>query len=101
MDFYIAWKFLEEHPVFNGQFNNELYVDVVKVNPKTNEIDDDDANNTKVQIWLEHGPYEEEHHQCAHDVYLDCGGDTFEEAIIELARLVKRYYTDDGKKREV
>ena len=29
---------------------------------------------------------------------MNCGGDTFEEAIIELARLVKDNYTDDGKK---
>ena len=32
-----------------------------------------------------------------HDIDLDCGGDTFEEAIIELAKLVKKYYGDNNK----
>ena len=96
-DFYTAFHYLEEHKIFNDRFIDELYIMVVKVNPDTNEIDNDRIKNTKVQVWLEHGPYEEKYNQCTHDIDLDCGGDTFEEAIIELARLVKENYTDDGK----
>ena len=97
MDFYTAWRFLEEHKMFKGCFAYELWMTVVKVNPYTNAIDDDDTKNTKVRIWLEHGGYDEEY-GFVHDIDLDCGGDTFEEAIIELAKLVKKYYTDDGKR---
>ena len=97
MEFYTAWKFLEEHKIFHGQFNNELYVEVVKVNPNTNKIDYiDRSKNTKVEIWLEHGPYDAEWGGCTHDIDLDCGGDTFEEAIIKLAQLVKEKYGDKG-----
>ncbi len=97
MDFYTAWIFLLEHKAFHGLFECGLYTMVVKVNPETNEVDDDDTKNTKVQVWLEHGGYDDE--GChMHDFDLDCGGDTFEEAIIELATLVKKHYTDDGKK---
>ena len=95
MDFYTAWHFLCEHKIFNGFFENELWIDVVKVNPYTNKIDDDATKNTKVRVWLEHGPYDEEWNGCEHDYRLDCGGDTFEEAIIELAKLVQEYFTDD------
>lgn len=96
--FYTAWRFLEEHKMFNGCFNNDLWVKVVKVNSETNAVDDSHFKNTKIQVWLEHGKYEEEYRCCNHDYDLDCGGDTFEEAIIELARLVKENYTDDGEK---
>lgn len=95
--FYTAFRYLENHKIFNDRFIDELYIAVVKVNPDTNEIDDDKTKNTKVQVWLEHGLYEEKYNCCTHDINLDCGGDTFEEAIIELARLVKENYTDDGK----
>lgn len=98
MDFYESWWFLLKHKMFNDRFVEELYIMVVKVNPDTNEIDDDNTKNTKVQIWLEHGAYIEEYNACSHDIDLDCGGDTFEEAIIELAKLVKKNYTDNGDK---
>lgn len=75
-------------------FNNELWIEVVKVNPDTNEIDNDCTKNTKVQIWLEHGSYDTEWGGCTHDIDLDCGADTFEEAIIKLAQLVKEKYND-------
>ena len=100
MDFYAAWRFLEKHKIFEGFFNDGLWVKAVKVNPETDAIDDDATKNTKVQIWLECGAYEE---PCgfAHDTDLDCGGDTFEAAIIELARLVRKYYTDNGEKLDI
>lgn len=102
MEFYDAWIFLNEHKMFNNLFENGLYTCVVKVNPETNEIDDDCSKNTKVQVWLEHGPWERQLNgfpEHTHDWDLDCGGDTFEEAIINLANLVKKYYNDDGIRR--
>jgi hypothetical protein len=97
-DFYTAWEFLNNHKMFNGLFCNGLWTEVVKVNPETNCIDDDPVKNIKVQVWLEHGPYEHYHNDTTHDIDLDCGGDTFEDAVIELARLVKKYYNDDGER---
>ena len=98
MDFYSAWRFLEEHKIFNDQFNYYLWTEVVKVNPKTNSIDSDGSKNTQTQVWLEHGPFDTEWGACTHDFDLDCGGATFEEAIINLAKLVKKYYNEDGTK---
>lgn len=96
MNFYESWRFLAEHKIFNDSFEyDRLWTHVTKVNPETNKLDDDMAKNTKVQVWLEcfvgnHGEI--------HDTDLDCGGDTFEEAIVELAKLVKRHYSDNGEK---
>ena len=103
MNFYEAWSFLQDHRIFNDQFNYGLWTEVVKVDPEVNAINPDTSKNTKVQVWLEHGPYDKEWGGCTHDLDLDCGGDTFEEAIIELARLVKEKYNDDGtlKNKEV
>lgn len=94
-EFYNAWIFLTKHKMFHGLFECGLYTAVVKVCPETNAVEDDSTKNTRVQIWLEHGPYDKEY-QHTHDFELDCGGDTFEDAIIELARLVKEHYNDDG-----
>ena len=98
-NFHTAWNYLEDHIIFQDQkvlapyfvshFNQCLNIEVVKVNPKTDSIDDDTTLNTKVQIWLEAGAYLGKYK--AHDIDLDCGADTFEEAIIELASLVKQH----------
>lgn len=85
MEFTEAFWFLQDHPVNN--FINCLNIMVVKVNPVTYSIDDDNEKNTLTQIWLESGDEIN-----THDIRLDCGGNNFEEAIIELARLVKKYY---------
>lgn len=99
MNFYEAWRFLSEHKIFDDSFEyDRLWVHVTKVNPVTNILDDDMAKNTKVQVWLECFPDNEEIKGRYHDTDLDCGGDTFEEAIVELASLVKKYYSDNGKK---
>ncbi len=68
-----------------SRFATEMWVHVARVNPEMDSIDDDDTKNTKVEIWLETGPYEAEYGQCSHDYHLDCGGGTYEEAIIALA----------------
>ena len=100
MDFFTAYHFLSKHPMFAGRFSQGLEVDVVKVNPETNCIDDDSTKNAKTQVWLECGPYinnpPDNIHWC-HDIDLDCGGDTYEEAIVALARLVKKHYGESAK----
>ena len=104
-DFYDSYQFIMNHPICKiGHINYAercLDIDVVKVNPEKDEVDDDMTLNTKVQIWLEFGKIIEDEHfgiMSTHDIDLDCGGDTFEEAIVNLANLVyEKYggYNDD------
>jgi hypothetical protein len=68
----------------------------------------DDSKNTRFECWLELGPVEWGYHQpeyeikegarCYkmhfHDVDLDCGAPTFDEALIKLARKVQKKYGD-------
>ena len=118
--FYNAWMFIQQHPKFmypykyKGQkfmetFPYGLDIAVVKVNPKTMSIDDDDTKNTKVEFWLEYGPYEavpelktntNDLFQSVHDIDLDCGAETFEGAIITLAALIKKKYGDYESQKE-
>lgn len=100
-DFYNAWHFLIEHKVFKDPkggewFKESLHIMVVKVNPETETIEDYQSSNSETRVWLEIGPYviEEDYKGLTHDIDLDCGGKTFEEAIINLANLVKKKYGD-------
>ena len=114
VSFYDAWWFLAEHPKFNhlkdgvpdarsGFFDN-IDVYVAKVDPKTRIVEKDKSRNTEVEIWLEAGPWVPVDEQMgkpetysempSHDIRLDCGGKTYEKAIIKMAKLVLRYYGD-------
>ncbi len=95
MDFCDSFHFLLKHPIFNNRFMKGLDLFVVKINPKTKRVDNDSTKNTKTEIWLEAGPYlYDEPHGCkwSHDLDLDCGGYTFEDAIIKLAEPVEKKY---------
>lgn len=117
-DFYDAWWWLMEHPLFRDpilydkyNYNPELAkavsqsflkaldIDFQKVNPATKMIDDNPFLNTKVECWLECGGayVEDGHTYFYHDMDLDCGGDTFEEAIVNLANLVAHLYSGEFK----
>jgi hypothetical protein len=103
-DFYESYNYLEHHSIVqhdgNYYFNRCLDVEVVKVDPSTNEINfEDESKNTKTTVWLEFGPIVEDTYNDfltryipSHDIDLDCGGDTFEEAIIKLANLTYDKY---------
>ena len=95
MNFFDSFQFLNKHPIFSDAFSYCLDVSVVKVDPDTDRIEDEEKRNTKVQIWLECGPADFDENcnvHPMHDISLDCGGDTFEDAIIELAERVKLKY---------
>ena len=83
-----------------SHFLNCLDIEYVKVNPVTKEIDVNNVLNTQDEIWLEFGIWDEKENIACHDLDLDCGGSTFDEAIVNLANLVKKYYDDDGNKIE-
>lgn len=101
MDFYESFYFLKHHRIFRGRFLEGLDIAVVKVSPKTKRVEDDTSENTLTQVWLEAGPLSNEKstgmHQpvWTHDLELDCGGNSFEEAICHLAeRVLKKYGWD-------
>lgn len=96
-DFYKAWWYLEEHKYFkdkNGlsRFQQALDIEVVKVNPKTKEVDDNKKLNTEIDIWLECGRLCEDDETFGtifeHNLDMDCGAKTFEKAIMKLANIV-------------
>lgn len=85
MTAYEAYWYLQELG-----YIDHLDIMMSKVNPETNEIDDDNSKNTKVEVWLETGLWDEELMMPTHDIDLDVGAETFEEAIIKLAQKVKK-----------
>jgi len=115
-NFHSAWQFLNGHSAFNrpfvgfaeNDFVGSLQIYAVKVNPKTKAIDDDPKKNTVDEVWLECGPWMIAREIAprgakipkwfdgafSHDPDLDCGGATFEKAIIRLANLVALKYGD-------
>lgn len=101
MKFYNAWNYLNNHVIFENEdgfsmFQECLDMEVVKVDPDTNSISDNEEENTSTRIWLECGPYQKD---CrTHDINLDCGAKTFEKAIKKLAKKVKKVYGDDREK---
>jgi hypothetical protein len=114
MDFVEAWYWLSDHPINKYETKTQtghtltwdmgmyqLDIHVVRVNPKTKKIEDNDELNTETNVWLEFGRFTNytaefpdlpEKWERMHDPNLDTGGKTFEEAIINLARLVKKHY---------
>lgn len=118
-DFCTAYNFLENHEMCQSKsyiggkvsryttnyFYRCLDITVVKVNPENLVIEDNEDLNTKTQVWLEFGKAflntdDSEHVQFEHDMRLDCSGDTFEEAIINLSNLVDKYYLDNGAEKQ-
>lgn len=111
--FYDAWWWLFNHPAFHYRnrmagepgFLQALDIYVARVDPNTRRIEDDKSRNTQPEVWLEIGPWVEPSAQDfmlgdwdtgvpSHDYNLDCGAQTFEEAILKLADLVKEHYGD-------
>ena len=88
------------HPKFINRDMDSPRIDIEPhdVCPITNRIEAFKALNTKTQFWVEFiSPmYIEEDDEWvqAHDYELDCGGDTYDEAIDELYKNVLNTYGD-------
>jgi hypothetical protein len=91
-EFYDAYWFVNNHPAFtDGVFDQARFdLTVVKVEPVSGRVQDDKTKNTQVEVWLETGPFEDGEYM--HDPDLDCGGETFEKAMITLAEKVLNKY---------
>jgi hypothetical protein len=70
---------------------------------ETGTVNDDSSKNVNTEVWLELGPeeydypadwYDETDRLEYHDPDLDCGGPTFDAALVELAKLVLEFYGD-------
>lgn len=119
-DFYYSWQYLLYHPIYNSAegvsyFDLNLNISVEKVDPETDYMNiEDESKNIKTKIMLESGPVYRRDDAPAkvweavgivdnpegvfwsvHDPSIDSEGDTFEEAIITLARKVQKNYGDD------
>lgn len=82
-----------------------LDIHYAAVNTK-GRVDEDESKNIRSEVWLEFGPIcwgynsKPEWEKCrayiqhTHDVDLDCGAPTFDEALVKLAKKVKKKYGD-------
>ena len=115
----LIW-WMMEHPMFRRYWNkkhhmNAFYdltsITLAYVNPKTHMVEDNLFLNTHPEIWIESGPFFDMSTEKtvpepedgwnynnkfipSHDIRLDCGADTLEEAFLQLALLVKEHYGD-------
>jgi hypothetical protein len=82
--------------------DHNLDIFYVKVDKK-NVVNDKKSKNVHDRVWLETGAPEYGYHWdgqavsellWTHDYRLDCGGRTFDEALVELANLVLKFHGD-------
>lgn len=119
-DVYNAWQYLNRHPLFwylAGRRDkpveaHEKYLQaehgvregletcVVKVNPETRSIDEDETKNTKIEFWYElcftswPGQWDDVR---THAYTLDGGGDTYEACVIKAAKQIHEVYGNDRR----
>jgi hypothetical protein len=97
----IAEKYywIVEHPKY-VPFASAAIIEITPhmVCPETNRVEKLQFMNTKLQFWAElmipHFDKQFNQHCHAHDWELDCGGDTWEEAVENLYQLVIQKYGD-------
>lgn len=117
-DFYRAWHYLNHHPLFwciggrrdkpmplhERHLMNDrgvpegLDIAVMKVDPKTNQVEPDESRNTKTQVWYElcfHRWGAQYDDVRVHVWQADGGGDTYEKAIVMAAKQVHKRYGND------
>lgn len=104
-DFYEAWWWLMEHPAFffaeddlvhnEPGFEEQLSIFVTQVDLETGRMPKSPDAPKKVVVWVESGGWSDEQKNLqVHDYRLDSCGDSFEEAIIALAKVTMEHYGD-------
>jgi hypothetical protein len=107
----------EERVVDYGSLQECRCVETVYVNPASETIEYDESLNTAFRVWLEAGPWYDRSEDSdpepeegwntwnrwgsLHDLRLDCGAPTMEEALLKLASLVEVFYDEDGADKGV
>lgn len=117
-DWGAAWEYVDKHPIYwhlrdpegpehEGNLVHEYAANrydvemiVTRVRPKSRRIGDVPQHNTRLAVWCETGPRAwratpEHPPGTSHDYELDCGGDSFEEAYVNLASGIWRKYGND------
>ena len=99
-NYWLEWPTLYRHALTENLDIHYAMVD------ETETVNDDHSKNVNVECWLEFGEMKWGYHQPEfeaangdreykihyHDTDLDCGAPTFDEALVELAELVKAKY---------
>jgi len=98
---YREWRHLYRHAT-----EENLSIHYSKVD-KRRRVNDDATKNANVECWLEFGPLEYGYMAGGqydwdtetgllhyHDTDLDCGAKTFDEALVILAKLIRKKYGD-------
>jgi hypothetical protein len=102
-----VWK-----PLGRNAINHNMDIHYAAVDAK-GRVNDDESKNIFRACWLEFGQMKWGYHSVEfetgdgqtareyviheHDIDLDCGGKTFDEALVKLARLVMKKYGDYQK----
>ena len=103
-------------PDYDQNPYEHITFEYVHVDPATETIEDDDARNTAFRVWVEAGPpfdmrtdpnlpppeggWTLDNCWCSgHDLRLDCGAPTVEDALLKLADLVEQHYNEDGTEK--
>jgi hypothetical protein len=94
-----AYWWVWSHPKLQFEGCVGAWIDIApyKVDPETRFVEKDSTRNTHIEFWVEAGSYtryEDEGILPSHNYDLDCGGDTWEEAVLNLAKLVLLKYGD-------
>lgn len=93
------YYWITQHPKY-VPFADTAVIEITPhmVCPETNCIENLGLLNTKLRFWVElmipHFDEQNKQHCHAHDYELDCGGDTWEEAVENLYQLVLEKYGD-------
>lgn len=101
-----AYRMWPQIPIHALHCNLDIFYTKVDAQRR---VDKDKTKNTNVECWLEFGPIQygyaysgtdtpmDEHDTTTilhhiHDIRLDTGAPTFDEALVKLAKLVKKHY---------
>lgn len=120
---YNAWRYLNDHPIFwkltrwptdedrglpreharyliDDQGMDLVEIGPHRVNPDDRRVSEDKALNTRLEWWAESGEWgwSDDPVNRYHNYKLDCGGATYEEAVIAMARKVWKHYGNDRRK---
>ena len=95
-----AYYFVMNHPKLLLHKCIEPWVEITPhMVDSSGVVSENPSQNTVLEWWVECGPYSEDEEDPSnlivfHDIDLDCGANKAEDAVMELARLVKNKYGD-------